>query len=110
MIGGNIFAIAFGQNLDAHAPLDPSPSTSLLPSPSPSLIRRGGLPSDRTCFEGRACYIDTLKITMAACCLALGLAVFAAWRDWRSLKRKEARRGMIPVPQTEVLWDGRETD
>ncbi|KAH8104557.1 MFS general substrate transporter [Cristinia sonorae] len=124
MFGGNVFALAFGQNLDAHAPPSPPspspspPSPSLSPSSSslsPSsiannLLARGGLPSDRTCFEGRACYIDTLKITTACCCFALALAIYAAWRDYSSLKRAEKRaRGVHQaLPQTEVLWEAQE--
>lgn len=106
MIGGNIFALAFGQNLDAHAP--PSLPQSPPNVTAPALAPRGGLPSDRTCFEGRACYVDTLKITTASCSVALGLAVFAAWWDYRSMKRREARRGMQPLPQGEVLWEGQD--
>lgn len=177
MIGGNIFAIAFGQNLDAHAPpqspsnmslplsssppanvasasllgasmsaaaalasplmsmpavpmrpssptgpmLPSMPTLPTLPAAVPLLHTRGGLPSDRTCFEGRACYVDTLKITLVSCCVALILAVFAAWRDYRRMKaslhehsnahfRRRAPHEVTQEDESEILWDSREQD
>ncbi|OSX60721.1 hypothetical protein POSPLADRAFT_1148283 [Postia placenta MAD-698-R-SB12] len=78
MIGSNIFSIAFGRNLDAHAP----PSSP--------------------CLEGRTCYADSLKLTIAACCVALGLAVYSGWRD-RRRQMRIALKGAEIAP--EVVWE-----
>ena len=111
MLGGNVFSIAFGRNLDAHsddgpaanrtAPLSPSslPSlSSLSPSLSSTLTSttstggigaRGGIPDPHHCVVGRECYADSLKMTIAACCLALALGVYAGWKDYRRQKRSQ---------------------
>ncbi|KAF8839373.1 MFS general substrate transporter [Paxillus ammoniavirescens] len=59
LIGGNLFSLMFGRNLDAHA--------------QP--------PSEHQCFDGRECYVDSLKVTMVACVVSLGLSVWAGIRD-----------------------------
>jgi hypothetical protein len=80
VIGGNLFSLAFGRNLDAHEA-----------KPSTAFRFRDGLPNDtdrlHQCLEGRQCYVDSVKMTAAACVLALGLSVFAGWRD---MQRKKA--------------------
>ncbi|KAI0655262.1 MFS general substrate transporter [Cubamyces menziesii] len=135
MLGGNIFSIAFGRNVDAHDP-DASPSSSdnstlsstaaaalstlassLLPStPSSSATAapttdsatlsstltdavraRAGIPSSHHCIMGRECYVDSIKMTIGACCVALALGVYAAWRD---LRKHRARR----TPAV-VVWE-----
>ncbi|CAL1713245.1 unnamed protein product [Somion occarium] len=114
MIGGNVFSIAFGQNLDAHAPSEASPedsSTSLLSSTlstTSSLFARGGLPSEHQCLQGRVCYTDSIKMTIVACCFALVLAVYAGWRDRHSSKGKG--QSLIPdsESESEVLWEEEE--
>ncbi|KAK0492757.1 major facilitator superfamily domain-containing protein [Armillaria luteobubalina] len=68
MAGGNLFSLAFGNNLDAHEPKD---------TKSEATVMRG----DRQCLEGKACYVDTLYLAIAGCFLALGLSVYACWRD-----------------------------
>ncbi|KAI0333452.1 MFS general substrate transporter [Cubamyces sp. BRFM 1775] len=135
MLGGNIFSIAFGRNVDAHDP-DASPSSdnstlsgtaaaalstlasSFLPQPTPSasvsagsttdsstlsstlagaIHARGGVPSSHHCIMGRECYVDSIKMTIAACCVALALGVYAAWRD---IRKHRARR----TPAV-VVWE-----
>ncbi|KIK95475.1 hypothetical protein PAXRUDRAFT_378249 [Paxillus rubicundulus Ve08.2h10] len=59
LIGGNLFSLMFGRNIDAHAEL----------------------PSEHQCFDGRECYVDSLKVTMVACVISLGLSVWAGMRD-----------------------------
>ena len=126
MLGGNIFSIAFGRNLDSHdddsgagspgsgnstltstiAAITPT-LTSLSSPPSPTAVpigARGGIPSSHHCIIGRACYVDSLKMTIVACCLALGLAVYASWRDLRK-QRKWASRAEGPAV---VVWDSEE--
>ena len=52
-----------------------------------------GIPTDRAhqCLSGRTCYADSLKITIAACTFALVLALYAGWKDYRTLN--DTRRG-----------------
>jgi hypothetical protein len=81
LLGGNIFSLAFGRNLDAHA-------SSELPSTSrpAALLRRAGLPSEARCFEGRDCYIASLHMTIMVCVAALGIALYLGVRDKRKVK------------------------
>ncbi|KAI0959036.1 hypothetical protein AcW1_003984 [Taiwanofungus camphoratus] len=113
MIGSNIFSIAFGRNLDAHAPKSEamatgadSPAARLTSLRTVSragwLYSRDGPPSTHQCLDGRACYVDTLKLTITACCVALVLALYAGWRDQRR-QAKVALRGVEAVP--EVVWE-----
>ncbi|KIJ21223.1 hypothetical protein PAXINDRAFT_107124 [Paxillus involutus ATCC 200175] len=70
-IGGNFFSLMFGRNLDAHAQL----------------------PSEHQCFDGRECYVDSLKVTMVACVVSLGLSVWAGIRDRQ--KGKGGKKVMV---------------
>ena len=81
VVASNIFSLAFGKNYDAHARVPPTPS----PSPSP----RGGLPSELLCYQGRECYVSSLRITTFACFVAIGLSLYAGWLDHR---KQRARR------------------
>ncbi|KAG1897612.1 major facilitator superfamily domain-containing protein [Suillus fuscotomentosus] len=90
LVGGNIFSLLFGRNLDSHASDDDTGTHSSLP-----LARRGGLPSEHQCFDGRDCYVSSLYVTVTACLIALVLSVWAGMRDQR--KTAEAKR--------EVVWD-----
>lgn len=73
--GGNLLSLLFGKNLDAH-----DPHTEDL-----SII---GALSDGShqCLEGRFCYIDTLRLTILACSIALCMSIYASWKDWRRLR------------------------
>ena len=126
MLGGNVFSIAFGRNLDAHSDDGPAanrtapalPSLSSLPSSLSSsfssslssasstlpISGRGGIPDPHHCIVGRECYADSLKMTIAACCLALALGIYAGWKDHRRQKRWSAREGGPVV----VVWDSEE--
>ena len=95
MIGSNVFALAFGRNLDAHAPSSPSNSTLIDTAAA-------GPAAAAQCLDGRACYIDSLKLTIVACCIALVLSVYTGWRDRQrqlhiSLKGAEGA--------AEVVWE-----
>jgi len=100
MIGGNLFSLAFGQNLDNHAAPDPPSLSSLNASLAAnstlrnsslpiealrSILPRGGLPSTKQCFQGRECYISSLYLTIAACSFALMLSLYAAYKDRRRM-------------------------
>ncbi|KAG2124677.1 major facilitator superfamily domain-containing protein [Suillus clintonianus] len=92
LVGANIFSLMFGRNLDSHASNDDSETHS------PLSLKRGGLPSEHQCFDGRNCYVSSLYVTATACLIALGLSVWAGMRDQR--KAMEAKR--------EVVWDADE--
>ena len=96
LIGGNLFSILFGRNIDAHvisASTDPKPITeAALPrAPGP-----GG-----QCLEGRVCYASTMTVTTFACLLALILSLVAAWRDRR--KKESIENEYVSLPQ--VIWE-----
>ena len=121
MLGGNVFSIAFGRNLDAHSddgpvtnstaasltsslassstlsPLSALSSTSALP-----VGARGGIPDPHHCIVGRECYADSLKMTIVACCLALALGIYAGWRDYKRQKRWASRAETGPAV---VIWE-----
>ncbi|CDO76364.1 hypothetical protein BN946_scf185011.g28 [Trametes cinnabarina] len=138
MLGGNVFSIAFGRNVDAHDPGDDtspaatssavaalsSIATSLIrnqsvTSPSPSsasasasvtrafsdLYSRAGIPSSHHCVLGRECYIDSIKMTTVACCIALALGIYAGWRDLKRQRRRASRAEAVP---TVVVWENEE--
>jgi len=85
VIGGNLFSLAFGRNLDAHTSSAPASS-------SPSATSQ--------CVQGVECYIASLYLTIGACLLASVLAVWAGLRD----KRKHDIVSTINVPEA-VVWD-----
>lgn len=91
-IGGNLFSLAFGRNLDAHNP----PKEEEAP-----LVMRG-LPAGEQCFAGKDCYVGSLYLTIFACMLGFALSVFAAVKD--------RKRMTIVKPQEyeEILWEEEE--
>ncbi|KAI0092889.1 major facilitator superfamily domain-containing protein [Irpex rosettiformis] len=93
LIGGNVFSIAFGRNLDAHAPSEPQDALTLPNSDA-----------SHQCLLGRECYASSLLMTIAACSTALLLSLYAGWRDYRQAKRELHHRH----PQGSVLWDAGE--
>ncbi|KAF8318221.1 MFS general substrate transporter [Clavulina sp. PMI_390] len=80
VLGGNLFSIAFGRNLDKHASQEPM---TLLSAPITGLVARGGLPdaTEHLCYDGVACYVDSLHMTIVASVAALALAGVVVWRD-----------------------------
>lgn len=84
LIGGNLFSLVFGWNLDAnsHAGVAVSPS-----------------PSSSQCTQGVQCYTSSLYMTAGACLLASVLGVWAGWRD----RRKQLMHSSPNIP--EVVWD-----
>ncbi|KAI0637554.1 MFS general substrate transporter [Trametes polyzona] len=118
MLGGNIFSLAFGRNLDAHGTDDDaSPAanatlssvtstlSSLASATTGEIHARGGIPSAHHCIVGRECYIDSIKMTIAACTIALGLAVYAGWRDFKRQRRHASRAEGLPAV---VVWEDEE--
>lgn len=109
VVGGNLFSLAFGRNLDAHDPpeaADLTATNATLPfslSPPPTDIpiptmRALPLPSTHQCLDGRECYIASVYVTLGACVVGLGLAVWAGWRDWR-------HRKAVGAVLEEVMWE-----
>lgn len=88
MIGGNIFSMAFGKNLDRHSSSDES---NLPPTTSPDTTIHA------QCLEGVECYIWSLRLTTWACLLALALAILAGYKDWKKGKEEEKDDGYRPV-------------
>ena len=80
----------FGRNLDTHLPardLDPPLATRFL-----SLITVSReLPSEHQCFDGKACYLGSLQVTLVACIVSLGLSWWAGIRDGQKVKGRNAR-------------------
>ncbi|KAI6106166.1 major facilitator superfamily domain-containing protein [Pisolithus croceorrhizus] len=92
LIGGNIFSIIFGRNIDAHTPHE---DTNTSRGVTRATITAGGdvlrdALSERRCFAGQECYVSSLKITLMACMVALILSTWAARRDKH---RQKARKG-----------------
>ncbi|GBE79045.1 predicted protein [Sparassis crispa] len=115
MIGSNVLSIAFGRNLDAHVPesetrlnntITSVASVPVSPFSTASVALPGfGPPSAHQCLDGRSCYVDTLKLTLAACCLGLALAVYAGWRD----RRRQHRLGLGGAEVSpEIVWTEQE--
>jgi len=73
VIGSNILSLAFGRILDAHSPSESDGELVHARDPPP--------PPHARCMEGRDCYVDSLKLTLSACLLALVLAMYAGFRD-----------------------------
>jgi hypothetical protein len=86
MIGGNIFSMAFGKNLDGHS----SDESTLPPTTSPDTTIHA------QCMDGLECYIWSLKLTTWACVLAFGLAVLAGYKDQKKAK-EDKDGGYLPV-------------
>lgn len=89
MIGGNLFSMAFGRNLDKH--ISHSEESDLPPTTSPDTTIHA------QCMDGVDCYIWSLKLTTWACVLAFGLAVWAGYRDWKKSTEGEKNGGYLPV-------------
>ncbi|KAI9466659.1 major facilitator superfamily domain-containing protein [Lactarius psammicola] len=93
VIGGNLFSLAFGRNLDAH---DPTTAETISPinGTAPSI-------SAHQCLAGRKCYVQSLYLNLLACTIALALSVWAGRRDWSDWQRR--------LQQTNVVdWEAAE--
>lgn len=95
-----MFSLAFGRNLDAHDP--PEASNVALNGTQP--LTRAGLPSASAhqCLDGRDCYVASLHLTLVACVIALGLAIWAGRRDWKDRQERQERGERM----NEVVWEG----
>lgn len=88
VLGGNLFSLMFGRYLDAHAPSQDTDSSlgarvvSLI-----GLVSRE-LPSEHQCFDGKACYLGSLQVTLVACIVSLGLSWWAGIRDGQKVRAR----------------------
>ncbi|KAI6040972.1 major facilitator superfamily domain-containing protein [Pisolithus marmoratus] len=73
LIGGNVFSVMLGRDLDAHTPRE---VTNSFPGVGP-------VSPEQQCLMGRDCYVSSLRITLVACVVALALSTWAAIRDGR---------------------------
>lgn len=93
VIGSNILSIAFGRIFDAHTSTSIAPNRNLVSNAvantSSSSLNTRSVPSDShsLCLEGRACYADSLKLTIGACSLAFVLGVYVSYRDWKKMQK-----------------------
>ncbi|KAG8742354.1 hypothetical protein FRC10_001635 [Ceratobasidium sp. 414] len=87
----------FGRNLDKHAATPQSTAP-------PAFAHVRGLPSsaELQCYEGKACYVDSIQLSLIACCCALGLSLFAAWRDRQKLEVSNAKSGILWTVEEEA--------
>lgn|SRR6266702_4142260 len=93
VVGGNLFSLAFGRNLDAHDPTIAEISPPISGAP-PSI-------SAHQCLAGRKCYVQSLYLNLLACAIALALSVWAGRRDWSDWQRR--------IQQTSVIdWEDAE--
>ncbi|KAJ6544286.1 major facilitator superfamily domain-containing protein [Mycena capillaripes] len=92
LVGGNLFSIAFGRNLDAH---EPGESTGA--AAAAAAVRSAA----HQCLEGRTCYVSTLSLTGTACFAAIMLSALAAWRERRKLMAASAARPRVVWEDTE---------
>ncbi|KAG8992142.1 hypothetical protein FRB94_011943 [Tulasnella sp. JGI-2019a] len=108
IIAGNIFSLAFGKNLDAHAsaPTATRGVGSITRSLS-FLNRRGGLPSELLCYQGQVCYADSLRMTSFACTIAIFLSVYAGWLDRRKAALKAAAADQVDWIEDELTDEHR---
>ena len=86
VLGGNLFSIAFGRNLDAH---EPSLEATAMPS------------ANTRCLDGRECYVQTLYMNIWGCVIALGLSLWAGRRDWLHWQGRDQPREQVNT----VVWE-----
>ncbi|CAE6510726.1 unnamed protein product [Rhizoctonia solani] len=89
VLSGNLFNLMFGRNLDNRAAKSQPVATT------PTHAR--GLPSssELLCYDGSACYTDSIRISLFACFCALAISIFAAWRDKRRQESEPSKAGLL---------------
>ncbi|KAJ7201068.1 major facilitator superfamily domain-containing protein [Mycena pura] len=96
LVGGNIFSVAFGRNLDAHQPGEST--TSAVATAVATAVPAAAA---HQCLEGRGCYVATLGLTGAACFATILLSLLAAWRERRKLLAAGATRSRVVWEDTD---------
>ncbi|KAG9309730.1 major facilitator superfamily domain-containing protein [Chiua virens] len=92
VMGGNLFSLMFGYNLDTHVPAKDANSSLALRTWSglSDILVSRELPSEHQCFDGKACYMGSLQVTLVACIISLGLSWWAGIRDRHKLRDRTA--------------------
>lgn len=80
----------FGRNLDAHASVEDSRSSVVTRAWSLIGLVSRELPSEHQCFDGKACYLGSLQVTLVACIVSLGLSWWAGIRDGQRIRGRIA--------------------
>ncbi|KDN51185.1 hypothetical protein RSAG8_00814, partial [Rhizoctonia solani AG-8 WAC10335] len=90
VLSGNLFNLMFGRNLDNRA-AESQPATA----PPTHAIR--GLPSSKEllCYDGSACYTDSIRLSLFACFCALIISIFAARRDKQRQESEHSKTGIL---------------
>jgi len=102
LVGGNLFSIAFGRNLDAHEPGESTAATATAAAAAAATATATAARSvAHQCLEGRSCYVSTLGLTGTACFAAILLSALAAWRERRKLLAASAARPRVVWEDTE---------
>jgi hypothetical protein len=103
LIGGNIFSIAFGRNLDEHVskPDDGAGVVGAALDGLQRLATRAGLPSEHLCLAGPECYEASIKMTACATAIAFGLSIWAVVRDRRKAQEVAREHGGAES----VIWE-----
>ena len=70
LVGGNIFPIVFGRNLDSHG----------LPSSSTNPVK---------CLNGLDCYVAAIYLTMAATFVSIILCAWAGYREKQKVAKSQ---------------------
>lgn len=92
--------------MDAHAEIPSEPSTD----GALALVRvraaASATDARHVCLQGRLCYAETLHLTAFACFVAMGLSVWAGWRDKKKLAALERGRGKLSEGEGEGEGEG----
>ncbi|KIK64713.1 hypothetical protein GYMLUDRAFT_258738 [Collybiopsis luxurians FD-317 M1] len=103
ILGGTLFSVAFGRNLDTHFKRWSNEST-LSHMHLSSEIPVG------QCLKGLECYVDSLRLSIWACFGALGLSIWAAWRDRRKAEELENWRDRMDERPLVANWEQGENE
>ena len=76
----------FGRNLDTHAPAQDVRRSLVARFWSLITLVPRALPSEHQCFDGKACYLASLQVTLVVCIVSLGLSWWAGIRDGQKAK------------------------
>lgn len=76
----------FGYYLDTHVPGQDVRSSIGAGALSLIGLRARELPSEHQCFDGKACYLGSLQVTLVACTISLGLSWWAGIRDGQKIR------------------------
>jgi hypothetical protein len=88
--------------LDAHE------GDSATSKPTPADFGPSAPEKEIQCLAGRACYVDSLRLTTVACLVAVGLSAWAAWRDKKRMEEEKAK--LSGGRSGDVIWEEEEEE